>query len=61
MNQTKHGVHHDHRPYWKRAHRDWRFVIAVVLMLGGMFLYLVSGDLEWGPREKVPAPDAAGK
>ena len=23
-------------PYWKRAHRDWRFWVALLLMLGAM-------------------------
>src|ERR1035441_5019093 len=29
--------HHEHRPYWKRAHHDWRFWVALVLMLAAMF------------------------
>jgi len=26
-------VHHDHRPYWKRAHHDWRVWV-------GLFFYV---------------------
>jgi len=38
-----------HRPYWKRAHKDWRLWIAVGLMLIAMFTYIASGDLAWRP------------
>ena len=27
------SVPHEHYPYWKRAHHDWRFLAAVFLML----------------------------
>jgi hypothetical protein len=39
MNETKSSghspdnVHRSHRPYWKRAHRDWRIWIGVIVML----------------------------
>lgn len=32
-------------PYWKRAHRDWRFWIALALMLLAMTVYVVSDNL----------------
>jgi hypothetical protein len=34
-----------HRPYWKRAHRDWRMWVGVILMLASMLIYLMTGDL----------------
>ena len=40
--------HHDHVPYWKRAHTDWRFYDGV-LMLAAMIAYVLSDDLAWGP------------
>jgi len=38
---------HSHRPYWKRAHRDWRMWVLVILMVGCMAIYLLTGDLRW--------------
>ena len=74
MNQTEHGhnppeepkispVHHGHRPYWKRAHRDWRMWVGVILMLAAMAIYLMTDDLAWRPRLQPlpPASDSVEK
>jgi hypothetical protein len=60
MSSTKHihgehgapdtGAHRDHRPYWTRAHRDWRFWIALILMLAAMGIYIISDNLAFLPR-----------
>jgi hypothetical protein len=57
------NAHHSHRPYWKRAHRDWRIWCFVILMLVAMFVYLATGDLRWRvgtqlqqPRQPISAP-----
>jgi hypothetical protein len=42
--------HHEHRPYWKRAHHDWRFWVALGLMLAAMFIYLMTDDLSIVPH-----------
>ena len=57
------GTHESQRPYWKRAHRDWRVWIGVVVMLAAMLIYLTTGDLAWRPRVPLPPPQsgAAGK
>jgi hypothetical protein len=34
-------------PYWRRAHRDWRFLVVVVLMLIAIGTYVLTGDLSW--------------
>ncbi len=39
------GVQKDHRPYWKRAHRDWRVWVGVFLMAAAMFVYVMSDNL----------------
>jgi len=39
-----------HWPYWRRAHRDWRLWIIVILMLVAMAVYLMTGDLRWPIR-----------
>jgi uncharacterized integral membrane protein len=43
------GIHHEHRPYWKRAHRDWRFWIAVIFITLALFIYVTSVDLSMVP------------
>jgi hypothetical protein len=32
------------RPYWTRAHRDWRIWACVILMLSAMIIYVMTGD-----------------
>ena len=56
---TKHKYEHQHPripdqqisdvrvPYWHRAHRDWRFLAVVFLMLLAISIYLMTGDLAW--------------
>ncbi len=74
MNETKHGhhrhggpdrdsVHHGHSPYWKRAHHDWRFWVAVFLMFAAMIIYVMSNDLALRPRSQPQQPlsGAVGK
>jgi hypothetical protein len=39
--------HNAHGPYWKRAHRDWRIWVFVILMIGCMLIYIITGDLRW--------------
>jgi hypothetical protein len=54
------GNHHDHRPYWKRAHRSVSFWVAVVLMLAAMVIYVMSDDLGGWPhgrqRQSISVP-----
>lgn len=42
--------HYEHRPYWRRAHHDWRFRLALALMLTAMFIYLMTDDLSFVPH-----------
>ena len=48
--------HHDYRPYWKRAHRDWRLYVVVFLMLAAMIIYMMTNDLAWGPDRQPEQP-----
>ena len=52
-----------HRPYWTRAHRDWRVWVGVVLMVGTMIIYLMTDDLAWRPhmQPQPPLSSAVGK
>ena len=67
MNELEHG-HKPHtgpnrenirRPYWTRAHRDWRVWVGVVVMLAAMIIYLMSYDLALRPRTQSP-PSLSG-
>lgn len=40
-------------PYWKRAHRDFRFWIGLILMLTAITIYVLSDDLALLPRQPV--------
>jgi hypothetical protein len=44
------------RPYWTRAHRDWRVWLGVILMLVAMIIYVTTNDLAWGPRMQPRQP-----
>jgi len=64
-NQSHHGhepdnnpTHRSQRPYWKRAHADWRLWVAVILMLAAMLYYVMSLDLSRRPglRPQQPQP-----
>lgn len=44
------SAHHERRPYWTRAHYDWRFWVALLLMFGAMGIYVMSDDLAFLPR-----------
>jgi len=61
MNDIKQS--HRHRPYWKRAHTDWRFWIGVFLMFAAMIYYVMSIDLAMRPRlqPQQPPSGAVGK
>ena len=72
MSESKHRhhqhgePHHDgeHQPhYWKRAHRDWKFWMALSLMLAAMIIYVMSDNLAFRPRHQAqqPVSGAAGK
>ena len=54
-----HSGNTPHRPYWQRAHRDWKFWVAVVLMLTAMTVYVVTNNLALAPgRPPQPAVPA---
>lgn len=37
-------------PYWKRAHRDWKFWVALLFMLAAIAIYVLSDDLALLPH-----------
>ncbi|HEX4054584.1 MAG TPA: hypothetical protein VHX86_10000 [Tepidisphaeraceae bacterium] len=38
------------QPYWKRAHHDWKFWAALVLMLVAIAVYVGTNDLSFRPH-----------
>ncbi len=60
---VRHDTHADPRPYWKRAHHDFRFWIGMVLMLAAITIYVLSDDLSLLPRgqPQVTLPGTIGK
>jgi len=53
---NSHIVHHDHGPYWKRAHRDWRFWIALFMMFAAISIYVITDNLAWRPCSQSRPP-----
>ncbi len=45
---------HHPKPYWKRAHQDWRMWIGVILMLAAMVVYVASDDFALMPVDEAP-------
>lgn len=45
-----------HGPYWKRAHHDWKFWIAIILMLVAIGTYVGTIDLSFGSRSSKQQP-----
>jgi len=43
-------------PYWKRAHRDWRFWAGVRFMSVALIVYVMSDDLALVPRIQPRQP-----
>lgn len=39
------SLERDDRPYWRRAHHDWRFWIGLILMLVAISIFVLSDDL----------------
>ena len=58
---THYGKSHPHdrpsvRPYWRRAHRDWKLWLVVIVMLGAMWIYLKTNDLSVRPGGQTQQP-----
>jgi len=49
------------RPYWMRAHRDWRFWVGVFFIAAALFVYITSVDLSLAPGRRHHATIPAGQ
>jgi hypothetical protein len=56
-------VHHEPRPYWKRAHHDWRVWVGLFFMFAAITIYVMSDNLALIPRSQPwrAPPAAAGR
>jgi hypothetical protein len=39
-------------PYWKRAHKDWRFWVGVICIFVALGVYITSLDLSLVPHRQ---------
>jgi hypothetical protein len=59
MDENAPGHHHEvhvHRPYWRRAHRDWRFWVGVLFIALALVIYISTVDLSMVPRAHHTVP-----
>ena len=54
-------VHHEQRPYWRRAHRDWKVWVGLFFMLAAITIYVTSNDLSFFGQSRPPISGSAGK
>jgi hypothetical protein len=45
-------LHPVNRPYWKRAHQDWRLWIAAFFIFVAMVIYVLTDNLSLLPRNQ---------
>jgi hypothetical protein len=50
---------HPRHHFWKRAHRDWRVQLAVVLMLALILVYVMTDNLAFRPGKHAVQPTPA--
>jgi hypothetical protein len=43
-------THAEKRPYWQRAHCDWRFWAGVTFIFVAFFIFIISDNLALIPR-----------
>jgi hypothetical protein len=63
MNETKNDYHqqlsHSSKPYWQRAHRDWRLWVGVIAMMIAMAVYITTNNLAGWRGQGQPQPAAS--
>jgi hypothetical protein len=45
-----HAPHEQQKPYWQRAHKDWKFWVGVVFIAAAIVIYVMTLDLSTVPR-----------
>ena len=56
------NILHIQHPYWRRAHHDWRFWTALILMIAAMLYYVLSDNFAMRSQMKAqPTSGSVGK
>jgi hypothetical protein len=45
--------HEQQKPYWQRAHKDWKFWVGAVLIAAAVFIYVTTLDLSSVPHPRT--------
>jgi hypothetical protein len=45
--------HEQQVPYWKRAHKDWKFWVGVLCIAAAIVVYVVTLDLSTVPHPRT--------
>jgi hypothetical protein len=45
-----HAPHEQSKPYWQRAHKDWKFWVGVIFIAAALVIYVLTLDLSSVPR-----------
>jgi hypothetical protein len=64
MPEGKHETHHhaqegpvapheQQKPYWQRAHKDWKFWVGVIMIAAAVAIYVFSLDLSTVPHPRT--------
>lgn len=59
--RAERSAQHAGLPYWRRAHRDWRFWVAICFIFGALAVYIVSDDLALVPQGQPRSLSNASK
>jgi len=51
----------ERRPYWQRAHRDWRVLVGLFFCLAAIIIYVMSQDLAWLPGGRRQPPSSVAR
>ena len=54
--QENNNGDHEHCPYWKRAHRDWRIWVGVILMFTAILYCIMSDNFIFAPHKQMKQP-----
>jgi hypothetical protein len=60
LDPNQDGAKQGHSSYWRFAHHDWRFWLGLILIFTAMFIYLMTEDLSWRPRQQPSEARSGG-
>ena len=52
-------LHHDPRPYWRRAHHSWGFWIGLVITMVAIIIYFASDNLSLMVQGRMHRPQSS--